>query len=127
MIYLTFGERKHMTMTFRSIAALLLSVVLLPACHSRQPADLIIHHGLVYTVDSAFSTAEAFAVKDGKILAVGKDKDILDAYSSGQVVDAGGKPVYPGFIDAHAHFVGYGMSLFDVDLFGCASFEEVLD
>jgi len=41
-------------------------------------------------------------------------------------VDAGGRPVYPGFIDAHAHFVGYGQSLFAVDLFGSASFEEVV-
>jgi len=101
-------------------------LVVLFSCHSRKQADLIVHDGLVYTVDSSFSTAEAFAVKDGKILAVGKDKDILDAYSAGQMVDAGGRPVYPGFIDAHAHFVGYGQSLFAVDLFGSASFEEVV-
>jgi len=114
-------------MSFRHLPAAFLLVVLLPACHSRQPADLIVHHGLVYTVDSAFSTMEAFAVKDGKILAVGRDKDILDAYSGGKMVDAGGRPVYPGFIDAHAHFAGYGQSLFAVDLFGSASFEEVVE
>ena len=104
----------------------LLSSSLLFSCHSRQPADLIVHHGTVYTVDSAFSTAQAFAVKDGRIVAVGKDEDILGAYSAGQVVDAGGKPVYPGFIDAHAHFAGYGQSLFAVDLFGSTSFEEAV-
>jgi len=113
-------------MIFRPILSIILLFIFLQACHSRQRADLIVHDGLVYTVDSAFSTAEAFAVKDGKILAVGKDKDILDAYSAGQIVDAGGRPVYPGFIDAHAHFVGYGQSLFAVDLFGSASFEEVV-
>jgi hypothetical protein len=100
--------------------------LLLLACHSRQPADLILHNGRIYTVDSVFSMAEAFAVKDGKIIAVGKEKDILDAYSSGQVLDAGGQTVYPGFIDAHAHFVGYGQSLFSATLFGSASFEEVV-
>jgi len=113
-------------MTFRHIPPLILSFVFLSACHSRQQADLIVHHGLVYTVDSVFGTAEAFAVKDGKILAVGKDKGILDAYSAGQIVDAEGRPVYPGLIDAHAHFVGYGQSLFAVDLFGCASPEEMV-
>ena len=37
-----------------------------------------------------------------------------------------GQAVYPGFIDAHAHFVSYGQSLFEVDLFGAASWEEIL-
>lgn len=110
-------------MTLRQ--ALFLLPVFLAACHSRQSADLIVHNGLVYTVDSAFSTAEAFAVRDGRILAVGKEKDIMDAYTAPQTVDAEGKPVYPGFIDAHAHFVGYGQSLFSADLFGCASPEEM--
>jgi predicted amidohydrolase YtcJ len=113
-------------MTSRQLIASMLFFVFLSACHSRQPVDLIVHHGLVYTVDSAFSTAEAFAVKDGKIVAVGKDADILDKYGSDSVKDAEGRPVYPGFIDAHAHFVGYGQSLFAVDLFGSASFEEVV-
>jgi predicted amidohydrolase YtcJ len=113
-------------MTFRTIISSIFVLYLFSACHSPQPADLIVHHGLVYTVDSAFSTAEAFAVKDGKILAVGRDKDILNSYRAAQIIDAGGKAVYPGFIDAHAHFVGYGQSLFAVDLFGSGSFEEVV-
>jgi len=99
---------------------------LLSACHSRQSADLIVHNGLVYTVDSGFSRAEAFAVKDGKILAVGKEKDIMDGYTAARTVDAEGRPVYPGFIDAHAHFAGYGQSLYAADLFGSASGEEMV-
>src|SRR5579871_3511766 len=81
------------------------------SCHSKQPADLIVHHARVYMVDSAFSEAEAFAVREGKILAIGKEEDILGRYT-GPMEDAGGEPVYPGFIDAHAHFVRYGESLF---------------
>jgi len=101
--------------------------LLLFSCHSRQQADLILHHGHVYTVDSVFSEAEAFAVKDGRILAVGSNRDILDHFMADSMEDAGGKAVYPGFIDAHAHFLGYGQSLFAVDLFGCSSFGEVVD
>src|ERR1700761_9044207 len=97
------------------------AVLLLFSCHSRQPADLVLYHGRVYTVDSAFSHAEAFAVKDGKILAVGSDEAIRGAYTATQEVDAGGKAVYPGFIDAHAHFVRYGQSLFTAALYGSAS------
>ena len=100
---------------------------LLPACHSKEPADLVLLHGRVYKVDSAFSRAEAFAVKDGKIIAVGTDRDISQRFQPHRVIDAMGKAVYPGFIDAHAHFVGYGQSLFAVPLFGCTSFEEVAE
>src|SRR5258708_40335561 len=108
------------------------STFLLPAilsmalfsCHSKEPADLVLLHGRVYTVDSVFSKAEAFAVKNGKIIAVGTNQEISRRFGPNRGVDAMGKAVYPGFIDAHAHFVGYGQSLFSADLFGSASFEE---
>jgi predicted amidohydrolase YtcJ len=110
---------------FRRLLAVL-PVILVFSCHSRQPADLIIYHGKVYTVDSSFTVTEAFAVKDGKILAVGSDAEIRDRYTAPGEIDAGGKAVYPGFIDAHSHFVEYGQSLFTAALFGSASFEEVV-
>jgi predicted amidohydrolase YtcJ len=101
--------------------------LILFSCQSRQRADLILHHGHVYTVDSAFSEAEAFAVKEGRIVAVGTDRDILDHFTADSMEDAEGRAVYPGFIDAHAHFLAYGQSLFAVDLFGCTSFDEVVE
>jgi predicted amidohydrolase YtcJ len=113
-------------MTARYFSTACVAVVLLLSCHSPQPADLILYHGKVYTVDSAFTTAEAFAVKDGKILAVGTDEDIRGRYAGAKEIDAGGKAVYPGLIDAHAHFVRYGQSLFTARLYGSASFEEVV-
>jgi hypothetical protein len=105
---------------------ILLAAFVLGSCGNRQPVDLVVHHGKVYTVDSAFSTVEAFAVKDGKIVAMGKNNDILMAYKGEDVVDAKGYPVYPGFIDAHAHFVGYGRSLFEVNLYDCKSWDEAV-
>ncbi len=105
---------------------LLLLLFLFAACGNKQSADLILHHGRVYTVDSAFSTREAFAVKDGKIVATGSNEYVLSAYRSDSVVDAGGAAVYPGFIDAHAHFVGYGRSLFEVNLWGCKDWSEAM-
>ena len=106
---------------------LVVSISYLFACRSTLQADLIVHHAKVYTVDSSFSVAEAFAVKDGKILAVGKDADILKAYTAKQTVDAQGKTVYPGFIDAHTHFLSYGQSLFTVNLYDSRSIEEMVD
>ena len=75
-------------------------------------------------MDSAFTIAEAFAVKDGKIVAAGKNDDILNRYRADSMIDAKSMAVYPGFIDAHAHFVGYGRSLFEVNLYDCKDWEE---
>lgn len=95
------------------------------SCTSSK-VDTIIHHAVIYTVDSAFTVAEAMAVKDGKIVAVGKNEEILGKYTATGNIDAKGEAVYPGFIDAHAHFVGYGRSLFQADLFGTHSWEETV-
>lgn len=95
------------------------------ACNNSQKADLVVLNGSIYTVDSAFTVAEAMAVKDGKIIAVGTNDEIKKKYE-GRLVDANGAAVFPGFIDAHAHFVGYGSSLFQVDLFNTTSFGEAV-
>lgn len=116
-----------MTSAFPIFLILFTAIFLLASCHSKEPADLVLLHGKVYTVDSAFDRAEAFAIKDGKIVAVGTDKEISRRFQPHRMIDAMGKAVYPGFIDAHAHFVGYGQSLFAVSLFGSTSFDEVAE
>lgn len=95
------------------------------ACTSNK-ADIIIHNAVIYTVDSSFSTAQAMAIKDGLILEVGSNDEILKKYTTDEKIDAAGQAVYPGLIDAHAHFVGYGRSLFQVDLFGTNTWEETV-
>ena len=104
----------------------LFALVSLSSC-IQQRVDMIVHHAQIYTVDNQFSTAEAMAVQDGKIVAVGTNDAILKEYTSDSVVNAAGAVVYPGFIDAHAHFVGYGQSLFAVDLMFVNSWEEVIN
>ena len=96
-------------------------------CVTKINVSTIVYNGTVYTVDEKFSTAQAFAVNDGKIIEVGTTEAILKKYDSGEKIDAKGQAIYPGFIDAHAHFVGYGQSLFQVDLFGSTSWDEVID
>ncbi|MCZ4245323.1 amidohydrolase [Pedobacter punctiformis] len=99
-------------------------VVFLSSCNKKQ-ADVIVYNAKVYTVNSNFDTVEAFAVKDGKILALGKSEEIRKQYAATEEIDATGKIVYPGFIDAHAHFFGYGQSLQTADLRETKSWEEV--
>lgn len=92
----------------------------------KKTADIILYNGIVYTVDQKFSIAQAFAVTNGKIIEAGTNNNILKKYAAKEMIDAKGNAVYPGFIDAHAHFVGYGQSLFQVNLFGSKSWEEIL-
>ncbi len=92
----------------------------------KDKVDLIVKNGVIYTVDAANSRGEAMVVHRGKILAIGTNTSILDHYQAVKVLDLNGKFVYPGFIDAHCHFMGYALGLQYVDLFGCKSFEEVL-
>ncbi|WP_373072738.1 amidohydrolase [Zeaxanthinibacter enoshimensis] len=94
---------------------------------SRETADTLVINANVYTVDSAFSKATAFAVKDGRFIAVGNDKELQERFSAGEIYDAGGKTIVPGLIDAHCHFYGLGLNQEVVDLTGTKSYEEVLE
>lgn len=67
-------------------------------------ADWIIHNAEVVTLDSRNRRAEALAVRDGKIVAVGDDEEVLKLAGPGtQVLDADGRTVLPGLIDSHVH------------------------
>ena len=102
-------------------------VLFLCSCTKKQSADLIVTNAQIYTVDDAFGTAQAFAVIDGKFSAIGTKKEILSAYESQNVYDAGGKTILPGLIDGHCHFYNLGASMGRVDLAGTKSYAEVLD
>lgn len=93
----------------------------------KKKADLLLYNGKLYTVDTKFSVASAMVVKDGKILDVGESKRLLAQYDATEKLDAGGRAVYPGFIDAHAHFLGYGLGLQNADLTGTNSWDEILE
>ena len=99
---------------------------LLVSC-SKQRADLLIYNANIYTVDSSFSMVEAIAVRDGKIIETGATANLESHYSFLEKLDAGGKYIYPGFIDAHAHFVGYALNLLRVNLVGTTSWEQILE
>lgn len=104
-----------------------LFINMLSAC-KRTGADVIILNATVYTVDSLFSKTQSMAVIGGKIAATGSSEEISGRYESNQTIDCTGKFVYPGFIDAHAHFYGYGTNLTRrADLSGTKSPEEIYE
>lgn len=107
------------------ISALIMTI--LSCTPGKKEADLILTGGIVYTVDREFSKAGAIAIKDHRILEVGESDDILRKYAAKEVHDLDGSFVYPGWIDAHCHFFGYGMNLNAVDVAGTTSVEEIID
>jgi len=95
----------------RSLATIV-SILALTACSQEKAiyADVIYIDGNIITVNDAQPSAQAIAIKDGLILAIGKSVE-LRKYKGikTKVFDLGDKTVVPGFVDAHSHFGGVGM------------------
>ena len=107
---------------------LFILVFCLFACEDgRQSVDLIVLNANIYTVNDEAPRATAFAVKDGKFFDVGTTAFMQENYISDQTINAEGKTIIPGLIDAHCHFYELGLTEQLVDLNGTMSFEEILD
>jgi predicted amidohydrolase YtcJ len=114
----------------RSVSLLLLSASLGVA--ARQPAtsgppDLIVHNAVVYTMADGQPAAEAFAVRDGRFVAVGASAHVLRSRGpSTRLLDAAGLTVVPGLQDAHGHVLGLGKPLQELDLRETRSFDAIV-
>ena len=85
-------------------------------------ADLVLLNGAIHTMDRRMPRASAVAVAGDRIVAVGADADMRRLLApGGEIVDLGGRTVVPGLIDAHLHFLSYGLSLREIDLIGVPS------
>ncbi|MGZ8542010.1 MAG: amidohydrolase [Chitinophagaceae bacterium] len=112
----------------KPLSHLFISIIFfITSCSSKEKVDLLVYNASIYTIDSSFSIAEAMVIKESKIVATGKLNELERKYEAKEKIDAGGKFIYPGFIDAHAHFVGYGTGLQTADLVGTGSWEEIIE
>jgi len=90
-------------------------------------ADLVVLNARIYTANVTRPVAEALAVKEGRIAFVGSTRGALAlAGPRTERLDAAGRTVVPGMVDAHAHLLGLGQALRTVDLVGSQSFDEVI-
>jgi predicted amidohydrolase YtcJ len=90
--------------------------------------DLILHHGKIVTVDKHFSIHQAMAVREGRILRVGSNEEILKTKGpETKPIDLEGKTVLPGLIDSHVHPTGACMTEFDHPIPDMESIQDVLD
>ncbi len=111
----------------RPFALPLLFLAAAASAQTSRPADLIITNARIYTVDEAHPVVAAMAVRDGRVQFTGSTREAMALRGPGtRVVDVGGHTVIPGMVDAHAHLLGLGQSLRNVDLVGAKSYGEVI-
>lgn len=103
----------------------LLAFALLLSCSEPDKADLIITNGNIYTGDLNDSKVESVVVKDGKILFAGNASEAKNF--EGRKIDLKGKTMTPGLIEGHAHIMGVGYNLLNVDLREAKSYDEVVE
>jgi predicted amidohydrolase YtcJ len=103
-----------------------LTLLFMSSCYYTETADILIHNAKIYSVNNNFDVFEAMAIKDGKIIDLGPNNELKNRYESKEIIDAQLRTIYPGFIDAHCHFLWYGNTFNEVDLVGSKSWEEVL-
>ena len=116
-------------MYFRLLLALVLAPIgTVSAQRSAAPsADLVVTNARIYTVDDARPVVAAMAIRNGSIVFTGSAREALALRGANtRVVDMGGRTIIPGMVDAHAHLLGLGQSLRNVDLVGTKSLDEVI-
>jgi len=101
-------------------------VLALQACMKRKYADLVVHNAVIHVLDETNSKAEAMAIKDGKVLEVGPERQILNKYRWGRSIDAEKRHIYPGFIDTYGHHLEAMLNGFSKDEWNYNSFEEAM-
>ncbi len=112
-------------MMLRLIALALAAWMSTPMSAAAQ-ADYVIHNALIHTVNPEQPTAQSLAVRGNRILMVGSDDRLLKAYPDAAHIDAAGRAIVPGLIDAHAHLMGRAISLMQADLVGTASKYDII-
>ncbi len=106
---------------------ILLSALFLFGCTS-QKADMVISNGIIYTMDDFNPLAEAVAIRDGKIIAVGSEYAVGSYIGSEtKVLDLNGKTMVPGLIEGHGHFMGMGYAKMRLDLSTVNNYDELVD
>jgi len=103
---------------------MLLFGLILLSCEKN--VDLIVYNTKVYDLDSETIVATAVVIDRGKFIEMGSDS-LRHVYKATEIIDAKGKLLLPGFNDAHAHVIGAGLTMQNVDLSTCTSKQETLD
>ncbi|MCP3919345.1 MAG: amidohydrolase [bacterium] len=108
-------------------ALFFLALLPLPLPLAQDAPELILTGGRIVTVDEETPEASALAIQDGLVLAVGDDERIAAlAGEDTRVIDLEGALAIPGFVEGHAHFLGIGDAMMQLDLMNVDSWEEIV-
>ncbi|HEX5438029.1 MAG TPA: amidohydrolase [Gemmatimonadaceae bacterium] len=122
--------RRHFASTpvLATVAALLLTVAAgCTSTGSTPPADLVLQHGTVVTMDSTTPQGQAVAITGDTITAVGSDAEIQRYVGPNtKVIDLQGHLAIPGFEESHGHFTGLGQALSELNLMGVPSWQDIV-
>ncbi len=110
----------------QSLFTILVISLLASNCYKTEKADLVVHNAVIYSVDENFTTYAAMAIRDGEIIELGAEREIMNRYDAKEVVDAQKRSVFPGFYDAHAHFLGAATNKGELNLFETESKEDMI-
>lgn len=122
---MSLGRRSFLGTSLGTVGATALAACRPSRIPSRSVALVV--RGAITTGDPRAPGAEAVAIDDGRVVAIGRWSDIRSLVGAGtQTIDLGTNTVTPGLVDAHAHLVGLGLSLAIVDLRGATSIDEVV-
>jgi predicted amidohydrolase YtcJ len=103
----------------------MLMTLLATSANAAEPADLVLRGGDILTEDASHPHARALAVRGARIVAVGDDAAVAALVGARtRVIELAGRAVVPALTDAHAHLLGLGLEVVQVDLRGCASPDE---
>jgi len=103
-----------------------LIAILSQSCMPREDVDMMFYNAVFYTVDASFGVADAMVVRDGLIVDIGPEQRLRRAYNPRHERNLKGHFAYPGFIDAHAHFLALAHSYQEVDLRNSSSLQDVV-
>ena len=101
-------------------------ILLLIGCETEK-ADMIIHNGTIYTMNDLMPTTESVAIRNGKIIALGKYRDLDDLITPRtKIINLNGAMMTPGLIEGHGHFYGLGLAKMQLDLSAAESYAELV-
>ena len=95
------------------------------ACQPKENADWLLLNGQIYTANAQREFVQAIAIRDGKIVALGRTEDLRSRYQSAQTIDLNGRAALPGLHDAHVHPIGGAAQLATCQLSGLKTPDEV--
>ena len=106
---------------------LILPLILLLIGCDTEKADMIVHNGTIYTMNDLMPTTESVAIRNGKIIALGKYRDLDDLINPRtKIINLNGAMMTPGLIEGHGHFYGLGLAKMQLDLSTAESYAELV-